>query len=240
MMIKRIKAILLTTALVAAMSGLAVAQNGDYRDNDRGNDNRGNHDQDSNRQWGQNRNADAHEYGFHNGYRAGFDRGRNFRNTRGNNGGYNNDGYRRDRMNDADGYQASMGARGQYKKGYREGYSSGYNDASNNRPVQYPYVYGQSGQRTPWDPDGDGRPGTSNNNSNNYYGTAARFGTEDGQVLGRSDRQSGHSSRPTEWKAYRDADHGMSSASGYSSDQYKEEYRQAFVAGYNQGYGYNR
>jgi len=150
MMIKRIKTILLTAALVAAVSGLAVAQNGDYNDN-----NRGNHDQDSNRQWGQNRGADAREYGFHNGYRAGFDRARNFRNTRGNNGGYNNndgynngnnngdynnDGYGRNRMNDTDGYQTSMGSRGQYKKGYREGYRTGYNDASSNRPAQYPYV----------------------------------------------------------------------------------------------------
>lgn len=257
MMFKKIRSILLTTALVAAMSGLALAQrDDDDRDNHRDND-RSTHSQDSNRQWGQNRNADAREYGFHNGYRAGFIRGRNFRNTRGNNGiynnggynngGYNNNGYGRERMNDTDGYQTSMGSRGQYRKGYREGFGSGYNDASNNRGSQYGYVYGQNGQRTPWDPDGDGRPGTNNdgynNNNNNYnnnYGVAARFGTQDGLSLGRSDRQSGHSSRPTEWKAYRDADHGMSSASGYSSEQYKREYRQAFVAGYDQGYGYNR
>ena len=266
MRIKRIKALLLTTALVVAVSGVAVAQN----DNDR-DDNRGNHEQDSNRQWGQNRNADAREYGFHNGYRAGFERGRNRHNTSDNNSGYNNgnssdndrddnnggynngnnsndgynnnngydnDGDRRNHMNDTDGYQSSMGSRGQYKNGYREGFSAGYNDASNNRRAQYPYVYGQSGQRTPWDPDGDGQPGTSSNS--NFNGTAARFGMEDGLSLGRRDRESGHSSRPTAWKAYQDADHGMSSASGYSSGQYKQEYRRAFMDGYSQGYGYNR
>ncbi|MDP9267367.1 MAG: hypothetical protein M3P27_03460 [Acidobacteriota bacterium] len=276
----KMKTILLAMATVGILSGLAIAQNnGDYRDNQGNGNYSGNHRDSDNYAWGQNRNTDAREYGFHNGYRDGFNQGRmnrannNNRNgnngngdynsgnygngtyNNGNNGNYNNGNGNYDRRNETGAYQSAMGPRGQYKQGYREGFRSGYSDARNGRRTQYGYVYGQNGQRTPWDPDGDGRPGVTINNGgyNGGYnngnwttggrgnGNAARFGSQDGQQAGQSDRQSNHSSRATEWASYRDADHGLSSSSGYSSsDQYKQEYRQAFVSQYNQAFGYRR
>jgi len=260
---RKIKAILLAMAMVATLSGLAVAQHRDrdYDDDDRyqrDNDYRTDHHDTDNYRWGRDRNNDAREYGFHNGYRAGFFQGRRVRNDRGGYGNWNRGrwGNQNNRVDDTTGYQGYMGPQGQYKKGYREGYRQGYADAYNNRRSQYGYTYGQNGQRTPWDPDGDGRPGYSNGSYNNggynngqyggQYGNqgngnAQRFGYQDGQQAGQRDRQSRHSYRPTEWEAYKDADHGMSSSNGYrSSDDYKRDYRQAFMNGYNQGYGYRR
>ena len=76
--------------------------------------------------------------------------------------------------------------------------------------------------------------------SRGYYygnGSAAQFGYRDGLVAGRRDRITGHSYRPYEWAAYRDGDHGLS-ISGYgSSGFYRQQYRQAFLNGYNEGYG---
>jgi len=249
---KKIKGILLAMAMVATLSGLAVAQNRDYRDdnrNQRDDDYRSNHRDDNNYRWGRDRNTDAREYGFHNGYRAGWYQGRTIRSNRGSYGNWgngqwgNNNG--RYRSNDTDGYERWMGPRGQYKQGYRDGYRAGYSDAYYNRRAQNTTIYGQNGRATPWDPDGDGYPGVSNNGG--YYGNgvgngnAQRFGMQDGLEAGQRDRASRHSYRPTEWEAYRDADHGMSSSSGYrSADDYKRDYRQAFMNGYNQAFGNRR
>jgi hypothetical protein len=240
----KIKAILLAMAMVVTLSGLALAQ-GNYNDNNRGNnDYRGNHQDNGNRQWGQDRNGDAREYGYHNGYRDGWSQGRSARTRR---GSYNYGG-----SNNTNGYDRYMGPQGQYKQGYREGYRVGYSDAFYGRRAQSTNVYGQNGRATPWDPDGDGRPGYSNNpgygnnnggyygNNNNNYGngSASQWGNRDGLAAGQKDRSTGHSYRPTELAAYRDADHGMSSSTAYrSSDQYRQEYRQAFMNGYQQGYG---
>jgi hypothetical protein len=246
---KKIKVILLALAMVATLSALAVAQNRDYRDDNRyqgrdeNNDYRGNHRDDNNYAWGRDRNGDAREYGYHNGYRAGWYQGRTVRTNRGTygnwgNGQWGNTNYRDDDMN---GYQSWMGPRGQYKQGYREGYRAGYSDSYYNRRAQTTIIFGQNGRSTPWDPDGDGDvhgyPGQGGNYSN---GNAQRFGYQDGMQAGQRDRSSRHSYRPTEWAAYRDADHGMSTSGYGGSNQYKQEYRQAFMNGYNQGYGYRR
>ncbi len=70
------------------------------------------------------------------------------------------------------------------------------------------------------------------------YGAASQWGYRDGVQAGQRDRSTGHSYRPAQWEAYKDADHGMSSSGGYyNSNQYRQEYRQAFLDGYNQGYG---
>ena len=246
---KRIKVMLLAMAMFATLSGLAVAQNRDYRDDNRyqgrDDDYRGNHRDDDNYRWGRDRNNDAREYGYHNGYRAGWSQGRSIRMNRGRYGSWGNGqwGNSNGNQSDTNGYERWMGSRGQYKQGYREGYRSGYSDAYYNRRAQTTTIYGPNGRSTPWDPDGDGIPGVSNNGG--YYGgngygngSAQQFGHRDGVELGQRDRASRHSYRPTEWQAYKDADHGMSSSNGYrSSDQYKQEYRQAFMNGYNQGYG---
>ena len=233
---RRIKAFLLAMALVATLSGVAaMAQD---RDRDRDDYNYQHRDNDDYR-WGRNQTADAREYGFHQGYRDGWYNGRNARNSRWN---YNNNNVRPD---DDRNYQSWMGPKGQYKKGYRDGYRSGYSDAYYGRRPQETWTYGQNGRRTPWDPDGDGDvhspplyPNAQYGGNYGNNGNAQRFGYQDGLTAGQRDRSSRHSYRPTEWEAYRDADHGMSSSTGYrSSDDYKSQYRNAFMNGYNQGYG---
>jgi len=251
---KKIKGILLAMALVATLSGWAVTQDRDYRDDenhgqarDRDDDYRGNHRDENDYRWGRDRNADAREYGYHNGYRAGWYQGRTLRTNRGaygswGNGQWGNSNHR----DDNEGYQSWMGPRGLYKQGYREGYRAGYSDAYYNRRAQTTTVWGQNGRRTPWDPDGDGDNDRGNGGyygNNGQYGgqygnnNAQRFGYQDGLQAGQRDRNSRHSYRPTEWQAYKDADHGMSSSGYSSSNQYKQQYRQAFMNGYNQGYG---
>jgi hypothetical protein len=243
---KSMKTILLAMAMVAALSGVALAQGRDYNENDRWD-----HSRDRDRRWGNDRNADAREYGFHNGYRDGWRQGRmnRARTYRNNDRRYgNNDRYRNNRgystrINDESGYQSAMGPKGQYKKGYRTGYREGYNDGINGRRAQIEGTWGPNGQWSVWDRDRDGdvdrddwRYGQGGNAVGN--GNAARFGFSDGQEAGRRDRASRHTYRPTEWESYRDADHGMSSSSGYrSSEEYKREYRENFMQGYNQAYG---
>ncbi|HSE49345.1 MAG TPA: hypothetical protein VLA96_09085 [Terriglobales bacterium] len=235
---KRMKAFLLVMAMVAGMGTLALAHD-EHQDRDR--------------RWGNDRNADAQEYGYHNGYRDGFRHGQQDRYQR---AGYD---YRDRNFKRGDrGYESYMGPRGQYRKGFREGYREGYDDAYYGRRSRSNGVYGRNGQWSVWDRDGDGdvdrddaryrdrdyrddRNRDDRNRDDRYArgnGNAQRFGYQDGQQAGQRDRQSRHSYRPTEWEAYKDADHGMSSSSGYrSADDYKREYRQAFMEGYNQAYG---
>ncbi len=62
----------------------------------------------------------------------------------------------------------------------------------------------------------------------------ARQGWQAGFQQGQSDREHGHSFRPTDVDAYKHIPH---TPSGYSGDQFKNEYRQGFVKGYSKGYG---
>jgi hypothetical protein len=103
---------------------------------------------------------------------------------------------------------------GYYNNGY---YNNGYYNNGYGNNGYYANGYGNGGY-----------------NGNGY---AAQFGYRDGLEAGRRDRMTGHSYRPYQWAAYRDADHGMS-ISGYgNSGFYRQQYRQAFLSGYNQGYG---
>ncbi len=62
----------------------------------------------------------------------------------------------------------------------------------------------------------------------------ARQGWVAGQAQGESDRQQGHSFRPTHVDTFK---HVPRSPDGYPRDQFKNEYRDAFVRGYQHGYG---
>jgi hypothetical protein len=116
---------------------------------------------------------------------------------------------------------------------YRQGYSEGYNGSYGG--------YGNSGNN-------NGRWGTWGNRNgypNGSYGgygngagaqRAQQMGYQDGLSEGSKDAQTGHSYRPTESPAYKDADHGQS-VSGVSKDQYKQLYRNAYMQGYQRGYG---
>ncbi len=62
----------------------------------------------------------------------------------------------------------------------------------------------------------------------------ARQGWIAGVAQGQSDRQYGHSFRPTHDGTYK---HVPDSPHGYPRDEFKNEYRDAFVKGYAHGYG---
>lgn len=61
----------------------------------------------------------------------------------------------------------------------------------------------------------------------------ARQGWAAGMAQGINDRNSGHSNRPTHVDTFR---HVPESPEGYPRDQFKNEYRDAFVKGYERGY----
>ncbi|HUK86938.1 MAG TPA: hypothetical protein VLT85_04680 [Terriglobales bacterium] len=158
---------------------------------------------------------DARQSGYQQGYRDGYDHGRADRAHR---AGYNyhNDDYQRGE----NGYNRSMGSRGQFKQGYRDGYQAGYEDGYNNRNARYGN----------WGQPGYGQPG--------YQGSDVAYNTgyQDGLNEGTQDLRTGHSYRPTEHAAWQDADHNLSTVHADKQD-YKNRYRQGYEAGYQQGYG---
>jgi hypothetical protein len=65
---------------------------------------------------------------------------------------------------------------------------------------------------------------------------ARSFGYHDGLAEGERDRVTGHSFRPTHSDRYEDAsDHGQ--RYGLSRDEFKSIYREAYLRGYQRGYG---
>ena len=62
----------------------------------------------------------------------------------------------------------------------------------------------------------------------------ARMGWQAGFAQGRSDREHGHSFRPTHTDQFK---HIPEAPEGYPHDRFKHEYRDAFVRGYSHGYG---
>lgn len=179
------------------------------------------------------RGRDASEYGVDFGYQDGLHHGERDRDRR---AGYD---YRSNDWRQADrGYQKYMGARGRYIQGYRDGYVRGYEAA----------YYGRNGRRNDrrddrrdddWGRNGRyPRTGYPNGGYDSRYlaQLAQRNGYEDGVYYGQMDRRNGHSNRPTQVNGYRDADRGYSSSLG-SKDLFKRYYRDAFIRGYQQGYG---
>ena len=137
--------------------------------------------------------------------------------------------------------------RGRYSSdpAYQAGYNRGYGEVSGNGRWgrdrsgygrdQSGYGYGNGGYGN----GGYGRYG------NGAYGNnaAQQVGYQDGINDGRQDRQTGHSFRPQQQQAYKNADHNYSAAYG-DRQQYKDAYRVAYQQGYQQGYnvggGYRR
>jgi opacity protein-like surface antigen len=64
---------------------------------------------------------------------------------------------------------------------------------------------------------------------------AEDVGYRDGQNDGHSDRDHGHSFRPTQDDNYKNADRGYSSSMG-SKQSYKDAYRRGYERGYNESY----
>jgi hypothetical protein len=209
---KRIKAIVVSTAIFFALSGFAAAQD---RDHDR---------DDHNKNKGQDNRRDAHHEGYVRGYQAGQNAGRSDHGHSRRNGG----------INDTDGYSKGMGPQGQYKKGYREGYHEGYerayrNDNNWGRDRDHDGDHDRDYGR-------DHRHGDWNRGNNNNNDVAYRTGYDDGVTVGRQDKQGGHSYRPhSHDQSYGNADHNYSQVGG-DKNAYKQRYRQGFDAGYAKGY----
>jgi hypothetical protein len=220
-MMKRIKAIVLSLTVVFALTGFAIGQDRDHDRDDRDHDK--NHGQEGRR--------DAHHDGFVRGYQAGQRDGQSDR-------GHSRRG--QNRINDTDGYSSNMGPQGQYKKGYREGYHEGYERAyrNDNDWGRNDRDHDHDGDN---DRDRDWRRGQNNGGyGQNGYGqnndVAYRTGYQDGETVGRLDKQGGHSYRPhSHDQSYGNADHNYSQVGG-DKNAYKQRYRQGFDAGYARGY----
>ncbi len=80
-------------------------------------------------------------------------------------------------------------------------------------------------------------PGNGYNQEYHEGGRAnvgARMGWAAGFGQGRSDREHGHSFRPTHTDQYKDVPHAPEH---YPKGRFKRQYRDAFVRGYEHGYG---
>jgi hypothetical protein len=115
----------------------------------------------------------------------------------------------------------------QYREMFRRGFEAGYNDG---------YArYARSNGRAPgsWWP-GNAPPVAGN--PRGYDGSsAASNGYKDGFDAGREDAREKRSYDPRRPKLYREGDRGYSGSS-VSRDDYKRDYRDAFIQGYEQGY----
>ena len=140
-------------------------------------------------------------------------------------------------------------------RAYQEGMRDGQRDRASNRGQQYRGRYSndpayQAGYNRAYAEAGRGwgRGNSGYYGNGGYYGNrgsnggyangnnaAQQVGYTDGVNDGRQDRQTGHSFRPTQQQAYKNADHNYSPAYG-DRQQYKDAYRVAYQQGYQQGY----
>lgn len=79
------------------------------------------------------------------------------------------------------------------------------------------------------------RPGTSTPFGARFNSIAAENGYRDGLVKGREDLEDGDSFDPNRHSWYRSANRGYTSRHG-SKEAYRDEYRRAFVRGYDAAY----
>jgi hypothetical protein len=153
---------------------------------------------------------DGYRRGIENGQRDARDR-RDFRVDR--DRVYRDIDNRRDR----DGYNRF------FRDGYREGYTEGYNRAArNDRRGVFP-------NGPVFDPGGGSR------NGGRVSTAAAQIGYRDGLEAGREDANDRGNYDPRRAKRYREGDHDYNNRYG-SRDQYKQDYRAAFVQGYEEGF----
>lgn len=224
-MFQHLKIAALALAITVGLTGTALAHDEDDKHR-KDRDHRGHY-------------ADAREYGQDRGYRDGYNHGREDRFRR---AGYNykhgHDYKRGDR-----GFESWMGSKGQYKKGYREGYHRGYDDAYYGRTNRGPIWAGwpDDGHRRDDDDWWRGRDRDRDDDDRDWIGSrrgaevARRHGFDDGVWFGRNDAARRRSYNPRDAKGYKDADHGYRIAFG-SKNSFRQQYRVAFLQGYEQGY----
>ncbi len=182
----------------------------------------------------------SRQYGYQYGYQDGMQFGRQCQ-AQGLRYDFHTEDYRyADR-----GYQPSMGEHDDFQGGYRNGYRAGYDDGYYGREPRYDNNgYG----RNDGDDDRYGNRNYASDNQNYGYdnrgydnrgygrqSVAADFGYRDGVEQGQKDRSKGKEFRPRKNDRFEDADHGYHKEFG-NKNFYKEQYRRAFVRGYEDGY----
>jgi hypothetical protein len=110
-----------------------------------------------------------------------------------------------------------------FRDGYREGYTQGYNR------------FASFDRRNPDGPFGNAFPGNRLPGAGRFASPAAQNGYRDGLDAGRDDARDRENFDPRRAKRYREGDHDYNDRYG-SRDQYKQEYRSAFLQGYEEGY----
>jgi len=167
---------------------------------------------------------------FNTGYRDGIDGARSDirENKRFD---YNDHGWYRD----ADrGYSSRYGNKESYRQQYRQGYETGYREVfdrsgySNGGYGNGGYGGGYPSGGYPNGGYGNGRGGTSD--------IAYSTGYNDGIVGARKDMLERKSPDPTRHDWYKDANRGYDGRAYGNRDDYKQRYRQAYIAGYNDAY----
>jgi hypothetical protein len=180
--------------------------------------------------------AYGNDSAYNNGYRRGFDLGRDDARYR----RYDYD--RHDEYRDADwGYDRGYGDRGGYRDAFRQGFIAGYDDGFYGRG-QRSYGYGNEAYRN------DGyrsypAPPAYGNVERGYprygggYGVNPGYdrGYRDGLDKGRDDGKHHDAYDPRRQKWYREADRGYKDDFG-SRWAYESAYRDGFLRGYDEGY----
>ena len=147
---------------------------------------------------------------------------------------YNDHGWYRE----ADrGYSSRYGNKEAYRRQYRQGYEAGYREVFD-RSGYSNGGYGNGGY--------GGYPGNGGNVGypNGGYGGGGRVGSDiayatgysDGMVGARKDMMGRKSPDPTRHDWYQDANRGYDGRAYGNREDYKQRYRQAYIAGYNDAY----
>ena len=173
---------------------------------------------------------------FNTGYRDGMDGARSDirENKRFD---YNDHGWYREADH---GYSSRYGNKEAYRQQYRQGYETGYREVfdrsgyggyGNSRYPNGGYPNGGYGGYGGY-PNGGYGNGRYGGGSDIAYST----GYSDGMVGARKDMLERKSPDPTRHDWYKDAKRGYDGRAYGDRDDYKQRYRQAYIAGYNEAY----
>lgn len=177
------------------------------------------------RRYGNSSYYEVRRIAYDNGFREGLEEGQK-------------DGRSRDRFYFQDegdfkhadkGYSRSFGDKDRYQQSFRAGFADGYTDGYN----RYARVgtYGRGGY-------GGGNYGGGNYGRDDYgraLRTAFDVGARDGYEKGLEDVRDRDRHDPRRHKWYREGDHNYESRFG-PREQFKNEYRQGFLNGYDRAY----
>ncbi len=169
---------------------------------------------------------DARQQGYQNGYRDGFDHGRQDREFRESYNLQNQDFRHADR-----GYDRYMGSRDSYRDGYRDGYRSGYDDGYYGREGRFNQSYGAYGDDHSYRRGDGDRDDHYFGGESGYHDLAFETGYQDGLEAARKDWRKHNAYRPEKHDNYEDASHGYHDSYG-PKNLYKQHYRQGFLRGY--------